>query len=169
MRSKRKSLTQSIPKTENKHNEIRPSQKKQDRMALGKRMTQAKTQTVIETAKAAIKAVRVTDIPVNTTRPAPAVTKRGGPVLKQPTSNWKYPVKYLELCNFEIEVKNILTKSYDIQECEKVSIIMNWLGCEELSFVQALSDTEQEECRISAGLFEVLSENFKLQHNETIQ
>ena len=33
---------------------------------------------------------------------------------------------------------------------------------------QKLTDNEQEKCQTSYGLFKVLSEKFKLQHNETI-
>ena len=45
---------------------------------------------------------------------------------------------------------------------------MNWLGHEGLRFMQTLTDAEQEKCRTNAGLFEVLSKIFKLQHKETI-
>ena len=45
---------------------------------------------------------------------------------------------------------------------------MSWLGHEGLQFMQIFNDTEQEKCRPSAGLFEVASEKFKPQHNETI-
>ena len=45
---------------------------------------------------------------------------------------------------------------------------MNWLGCKGLRFVQTLNDREQEKCKTSSDLFEVLSEKFKLQHNEAI-
>ena len=46
---------------------------------------------------------------------------------------------------------------------------MNWLGCEGLRLMQALNDTEQENCRTSTWLFEVFIENFKLQQsNNTV-
>ena len=45
---------------------------------------------------------------------------------------------------------------------------MNWLSHEGLRFMQMLNDTEQENCRTIAGLFEVLSQMFWLQHKETI-
>ena len=48
---------------------------------------------------------------------------------------------------------------------KKVTIVMNWLGYERLRFAQTLNHTEQQRCRISAGLFEVLCEKFKPQHN----
>ena len=34
--------------------------------------------------------------------------------------------------------------------------------------MQTINDTEQEKCRISAGLFEMHSEKFKLQHTKTV-
>ena len=50
----------------------------------------------------------------------------GGPVLKQPTLDWKAPENLNELHNFEIKVRNIfLWNSYNVQENEKVPIIMN--------------------------------------------
>ena len=58
--------------------------------------------------------------------------------------------------------------SYIIEECEKVPIIRNWLGCEELRFVQILTDNEQNKCQTSSGLLEVLSKKFKSQHIETM-
>ena len=68
-------------------------------------MTQATTQ-------AAIMAVREAETPPNTTKPAPALPKTGGLVLQQPTCHWKATDNYIELCNFETEVKNtILTNS----------------------------------------------------------
>ena len=45
---------------------------------------------------------------------------------------------------------------------------MNWLVHEDIILMQTLSDEENEKSRPSAGLFEVLCEKFKLQHNETI-
>ena len=45
---------------------------------------------------------------------------------------------------------------------------MHLLGHDGLRFVQTLNDEEQEECTTCAGLFLVLSEKFKLQHNETV-
>ena len=45
---------------------------------------------------------------------------------------------------------------------------MNWLGWEGLHFVQILTDEEQERCNKSAGLFSIINDNFKPQHNETI-
>ena len=92
----------------------------------------------------------------------------GDPVLKQPILDWKSQDKYLELCYLEIIAKSIfLTNSYNIEDSKEVPIIMNWLAHEGLRFLQILSNTEQEKCISSAGLFQVVSEMLKLQINET--
>ena len=49
-----------------------------------------------------------------------------------------------------------------------MQIIINWLNHEELRLIQTFIDSEKEKCKTSAGLFEVLSEKFKPQHNERI-
>ena len=43
-----------------------------------------------------------------------------------------------------------------------MSIIMIRVGSEGLMFIQTLTDNEEENCRTSSGLFEVLSEKFNL-------
>ena len=67
-----------------------------------------------------------------------------------------------------MEVRTFLINSYIAQENEKVPIIIKWLGCEEAMFVQTFNNNEQEKCKTSSGLFEVLSEKLKPQHNETV-
>ena len=68
-----------------------------------------------------------------------------------------------------MEVKNIfMNKGYDISDGERIPIIMNWLGCEGLHFVQTLNYEEQETCDINACLFNVVNMKFKPQHNEMI-
>ena len=62
-------------------------------------------QAVIKAAKAAIIVVREVEAPANTTRLAPVMLKAGGPVVRQPTFDWRSLDRYIELCNFEIEVK----------------------------------------------------------------
>ena len=90
-------------------------------------------------------------------------------MLKQTILNWRSPDEYIELCNFEIKEKIIfLTNSYNMQDSKKVPNIINWLDHEGLRLVQAFNNTEKEKCRTNVGLFEVLSENFKPQHNVTI-
>ena len=73
-------------------------------------------------------AIREGDSPVSNVTPVHAVPSSGSPALKQPAFELKAKDKYEELCNFEIEVKNIfLTNSYNTQESETVPIILNWL------------------------------------------
>ena len=54
-----------------------------------------------------------------------------------------------------------------IQLTVRVSIIMDWLGCEGLHFVQTLPDDKQEICKSSAGPFSECNVKFKLQHHAT--
>ena len=133
-------------------------------MATKQIMTQANTQA----AKATIMVVRGRES-VNVARSLQIMPKRGGLALKQPTFNWKAENKYHELWNFKIEVKVFLmTNSCNIQYNEKVPIIFIWLGREGLQFMQVLYDEKQERFKTSMGLFEVLSEEIKSQHNETV-
>ena len=62
-------------------------------------MTQAIIQTRIESAKAAIMAVREVDNLVNNASPVHTAPRSGGPMLKQPTFDWKVAGKYQELCS----------------------------------------------------------------------
>ena len=52
-----------------------------------------------------------------------------------------------------------MTNSYNTQDNKKVPIIFNCLGRAWLQFVQTLNDEENEKCKTSIWLFEVLSEN----------
>ena len=83
-------------------------------------MTQAIIQAVRETAKAAIMAVRDRDpIQCYKTSTNNATT---GP--NQPVLDLKSPGKYVGLCNFEIEVKNIFLGNYcNIQESKKIQLL----------------------------------------------
>ena len=47
-------------------------------------------------------------------------------------------------------------------------MIFNWLSREGLHLMQTLDDEEEEKSKTSIGLFKVLIENFKPQHNETL-
>ena len=58
--------------------------------------------------------------------------------------------------------------SYNIDENEKMSIIINSLGCEAPKYFQTLMNKKELKCKAGSGLFEVLKEKFKLQQNETI-
>ena len=57
---------------------------------------------------------------INNERLLYKVPKSGNQMLKQPTSDWKVADKYLELGNFEIEVKNIcVTNDYSTWESDR--------------------------------------------------
>ena len=58
--------------------------------------------------------------------------------------------------------------SYDVNDSGRIPIIVNWLGCKGLHFIQTLTGEEQETCKGSAGLINTLNVQFKLQHNETV-
>ena len=51
---------------------------------------------------------------------------------------------------------------------KKSQVIMNWLKCEGLHFVQTLIGEEQNLCKNSIGLVSVLNMKFEPQHNKTI-
>ena len=61
-----------------------------------------------------------------------------------------------------------MTNSYNTQDNKKVSVIHNRLDKEGLQLMQMLNAEVQEKCKTSIRLFEVLSENFEPQHNETM-
>ena len=69
---------------------------------------------------------------------------------KQPTFNVQATDKYTELINIEMEVNNIfMMKSYDIENCCKVLLVMNWLGCEGLHFIQTPNEEEKKYASIA--------------------
>ena len=81
--------------TERLEDRNKQSQKKQSQMVSKQNMTQAMMQAAIEDTKGPIMAIRETEIPVNTKGQALILPIASGPVLKQPTINWKSPDKYL--------------------------------------------------------------------------
>ena len=132
-------------------------------------MTETIIQAVIEATIAAIMALREVGNPVIIARSVNIAPRSSRPVLKESTFDCKVVDEYQELCNFEIEVKNIfMTNSSHTQESERVLIILNWLGWEGLGFVQTLKKEKQDKYRTNTGLFEVLGEKFKLQDNKTV-
>ena len=86
-------------------------------MATKQSMTKKTTQASIKASRAAIMAVREADNPVNYAGQVHTMSRSNGPVLRHPVFDWKATDKYQELCNFEIEVKNIfITNNYNTQE-----------------------------------------------------
>ena len=57
-----------------------------------------------------------------------------GSIMKQPMFNWNTKDKYEELCNFKLEVSNML-QNYNLGQTEKESVIKNWLGKEGLQLI----------------------------------
>ena len=79
-------------------------------------MTQEIMQAVIETAKAAIMALREADNQVNNARTIHTNSRSEIQALRQSTFCWKVDNEYHEMCNFEMEVKNIfMTNDYNTQ------------------------------------------------------
>ena len=64
-------------------------------------------QAAIEAVKATIMAIREVDNLISNARLVRMEPRSGGPALKQPIFDWKAANKYLELSNFELEVKNM--------------------------------------------------------------
>ena len=56
-----------------------------------------------------------------------------------------------------------MTISHDIGHSEW---IINWLGSKELHLMQTLTNGEQEACKSSVDLFNILNAKFKPKHNE---
>ena len=114
-------------------------------------------------------AVRKVDTLINNAKQICAVSRSGGPIQCQATFDWKRADKYQELHSVEIQLRNIfMTNNYNTQDSKSVPIILNWLDQERLTFVQRLNDGEQERCQAKIGLFELLSDKFKPQCNETM-
>ena len=59
-------------------------------------------------------------------------------------------------------------KKYNITYIEKVYISKIWLCREGLQFMETLTTEEQEACKGSTALFQMLNKRFKLEHNETV-
>ena len=79
---------------------LKESIEKKKKLASEQSMMKTITQTAIRTTKAVIMVAR--EVENTTIQQIPRVR---GPVLKQPTLNWKAPDKYHKFNNFEIEVR----------------------------------------------------------------
>ena len=66
----------------------------------------------------------------------------GGSTLKQPTFNWEATDKYTEWKAFMLKVQNVIP-SYNVQEGEIMTIIKNWLGRRDLTFIDSLTQEEK--------------------------
>ena len=62
--------------------------------------------------------------------------------------------KYVELHNFEMKATSILQmKIYELTEEEKVPLIKNCLGREDLQLINAFMNPKKETCKTARGLF----------------
>ena len=79
-------------------------------------MTQAIMPSPIEASKADMMTIREADNLINNATPIHIILRLGGPALKT-YIDWEVAIKYQELCDFEIDVKNIfMTKSYNTEK-----------------------------------------------------
>ena len=89
-------------------------------------------------------------------------------IIKQPTFNWNAKDKYEELQNFKLEASYML-QNYNLGQTEKLSVIKNWLGRDDLQLIATLTQAEQVTCNNEMGLFDTLNKKFKPEYNETIK
>ena len=94
--------------------------------------------------------------------------KIGGPTMKQLMFDWKGEDKYSKLKTFKLEVNNVLSM-YNTPQMDKLAVVKSWLGRKGLQYLETLTTAEKETCNTLEGLFEILSNKFKPQYNETIK
>ena len=67
-----------------------------------------------------------------------------------------------------MEVNDIfLIFGYNVTNSEKVPVVKNWLGREDLHLIQTVIKAQQDICG-TVGLLKTFSVKFKPQHNKTI-
>ena len=67
-----------------------------------------------------------------------------------------------------MEVNNILS-TYNTLQTDKLALVKNWLGRKGLQYLETLRNAEKETCKTLESLFEILSNKFETQYNETIK
>ena len=83
--------------------------------------------------------------------------------------NLDMPDRHVELLNFKLQVTNILeTRAYEISCEERIPVIKNLLDQEGLLLMGTFTQVENEKCKTTKVLFSVLSNIFKLCHNQII-
>ena len=65
-----------------------------------------------------------------------------------------------------MELNIFMTMRYNIEDSERVQIIMNWLGCEGFHLVPTLTEGEKVKHN-QEGLFIILNQKFRHKHNDT--
>ena len=147
--------------------------KMNENMAISEGIKEMVNQAAIQTATAVMMAFGDTNTRPQTT---PTVSHKelqrqghGGPVLEKPLFNWDAQDRYNELINFEMEVTDILEmRTYELTGAEKVPVIKDWLGQEDLQLIKTFTHDEKEKCRTAKGLLLVFSNQFKLQYKNHI-
>ena len=88
--------------------------------------------------------------------------------MKQPIFDWTTEDKYSELNTFRLEVINIL-HTYNTPQEDKLALVKNWYGRKGCQYLETLTATEKETCNALEGLFEIITNKFKPQYNETFK
>ena len=134
-------------------------------MATEQIMSEAITTAVAEATRVAIQAMAEACAEQMHNMVGPKI---GGPTMKQPTFDWDTEDKYSEFKTFRLEVNNVLS-TYNIPQTDRLALVKNELGRKGLQYLETLTITEKETCNTLEGLFDTLTNKFKLQYNETIK
>ena len=94
---------------------------------------EAIVQAVVEETTVAIQVMTVNGVE----RTQNVGPKLGRPIMRQLTFNWSFTDKYAELRNFKLEVENMF-QNYSISKAERVPIMINWLGRQDLQILEFL-------------------------------
>ena len=97
-----------------------------------------------------------------------AGSKMGRPAMKQPRFNWEAEDKYSKLKKLRLEVSNIISTD-NTPQAEQLAIVKNWLGRKSLQFIELLTHVQKHRCNTLDSLFEILTNKFRPQFNETIK
>ena len=121
--------------------------------------------------KAAVKAMtEAAGLAEYSTRRNAAVSgpKVGRPQLRQPTFEYSAQNKYDELKNFKWGDKYFHDKTLGYNRCRKHNHSQELARQRGHTSQWDITNGVQDICKSSTGLFKMLNEKFKLQHNETI-
>ena len=89
----------------------------------------------------------------------------GGTKMKQPAFNWEAEDKYNELKTSKENYYKTTTNTIRRTDSNH----KKWLGRKGLQFLETLTQTEQEKCNTTEGLFKTLKNKFQPKDNETIK
>ena len=134
-------------------------------MATKEIISEAIAKAVVEATRVAIKAMAEACVEQTHDMAGPKI---GSPTMKQPNFDWDAEDKYSELKTFRLEVNNVLS-TYNTLQKDKLALVKIWFGRKGLQYLEALTNMVKETCNMLEGLFETLTNKFKLQYNETIK